>query len=189
MQADCGSEGAPLAPPSAHCSEYRGDRGPGSFNAIPSDLRPHQTPNMFESLRHWLESIRDESKLFEHTEDEVLHSALASLLYHFIALDARHGGREKHEFDRIMKQQFELSQEQVDHLYRAAKASSADPHEDLRIIDGHLKDNPTVRLHFMQKLLELVDVHGAQSEELKLFHETLREVFPEVKDLGPRTDL
>lgn len=145
---------------------------------------------MFESLKHWLESIRDESKLFQHADDEVLHSALASLLYHFISLDERHDGREKHEFDRIMKQEFELNQEQIDHLYQGAKAATRDPHGDLLTIDSHLRDNSTVRMHFMQKLLQLIDIHGAHSAELKLFQETLHGVFPEVKDLvGRREDL
>lgn len=139
---------------------------------------------MFESLRHWLESIEKDSKLFQDADDEVLHSALASLLYHFIALDERHGAREKHEFDRLMKQEFELNQEQIDHLYQAAKVSNRDLHDDMLTINSHLKENPAARVHFMQKLLQLVDIHGVHSEELKLFYETLHEVFPELKDVG-----
>ena len=139
---------------------------------------------MFESLRHWLESIEKDSKLFQDADDEVLHSALASLLYHFIALDERHGAREKHEFDRLMKQEFELNQEQIDHLYQAAKISNRDLHDDMLTINSHLKDNPAARVHFMQKLLQLVDIHGVHSEELKLFYATLHEVFPELRDVG-----
>lgn len=144
---------------------------------------------MFESLKHWFESIEEDSKLFEHADDEVLHSALASLLYHFVSLEDRHGGREKHEFDRIMKEEFELDQAQVDHLYQAAKTATRDPHDDLLIIDAHLKDNPAVRMRFMEELLHLINIHGAHSEELKLFQQTLHDVFPEVKDLGERDDL
>ena len=139
---------------------------------------------MFESLRHWIESINDESKLFQHAEDEALHSALAALLYHFISLEKRHGGREKHEFDRMMKQEFDLSQEQVDHLYEAAKSATGDLHDDLLTIESHLKDNPAVRMSFMQKLLQLINIHGAHSQELDLFYETLHEVFPNLKDVG-----
>jgi uncharacterized tellurite resistance protein B-like protein len=143
---------------------------------------------MFESLRNWFESIRDESKLFRHAEDEVLHSALASLLYHFISLEERHDGREKHEFDRLMKQEFELNQEQVDHLYQAAKVATRDLHGDLQTISSALKDNPTARMQFMQKLLQLIDIHGVHSTELNLFYETLHEVFPELKDVGRNED-
>jgi hypothetical protein len=35
---------------------------------------------MFDSLKHWFDSLKEESKLFEHREDEILHSALASVL-------------------------------------------------------------------------------------------------------------
>jgi uncharacterized tellurite resistance protein B-like protein len=143
---------------------------------------------MFESLRHWFESIRDESKLFRDADDEILHSALASLLYHFISREARHTGKEKHEFDRLMKQEFELDQKQVDHLYHAAKVANTDLHADLQIINSHLKDNPNTRLMFMQKLLQLVSLHGVHSAELNLFYETLHEVFPDLKDVGTNED-
>ena len=136
---------------------------------------------MFESLKHWIASIEEESKLFEDSDDEVLHSALASLLYHFIALEDRHSGREKHEFDRLMKQEFDLEQDQIDHLYEAAKSATGDQHEDLHTINAHLKDNPAVRMRFMQKLLQLLNLHGTHSAELNLFYETLHEVFPDVK--------
>lgn len=136
---------------------------------------------MFESFRHWIESINDESKLFRHADDEVLHSALASLLYHYISQEDRHGGKEKHEFDRLMKQELGLSQEQADHLYRNAKATTGDLHSDMQTINAHLKDNPGVRMQFMRALLQLVNLHGAHSAELDLFHETLHEVFPDIK--------
>jgi uncharacterized tellurite resistance protein B-like protein len=42
---------------------------------------------MFDSLKHWFDSLKEESKLFEHREDEILHSALASVLYHVISAD------------------------------------------------------------------------------------------------------
>ena len=142
--------------------------------------------SMFESLKHWLESISEEGKLFHDTDDEVLHSALASLLYHFITLDKRHGGKEKHEFDRLMKQELGLGQEQIDHLYQSAKSASSDPHDDLQIVNAHLKEYPASRLLFMQKLLQLIDAHGVHSSELRLFYETLHQVFPEVKDTRER---
>lgn len=143
---------------------------------------------MFESLRHWIESIKDESKLFRNADDEVLHSALASLLYHFISVEEHHGAREKHEFDRLMKQEFELNQEQIDHLYQTAKIAASDLHDDLLTINAYLKDDSAIRAHFMQKLLQLVDIHGVHSEELNLFYETLHEVFPELKDVGTEED-
>ena len=42
---------------------------------------------MFESLNHWLDSLREQSHLFEHADDAVLHAALASVLYHIMNAD------------------------------------------------------------------------------------------------------
>ncbi len=144
---------------------------------------------MFESLKHWFDSLEEESKLFEHREDEILHSALASVLYHVISADKRVDRREKHEFDRILKQEFDLDDEQVDHLYQAAKGSTEDVHGDLHTINFYLKRNPVVRMTFMRKLLQLIDVHGVQGEDLELFFEALHEVFPEVKEIQGDEDL
>jgi uncharacterized tellurite resistance protein B-like protein len=144
---------------------------------------------MFESLTHWFDSLKQESKLFDHPDDEMLHCALASVLYHIISADQHVDAREKHEFDRLLKQEFDLNDEQVDHLYRAAKGSTADVHGDLHTLNSYLKHNPGVRLTFMRKLMQLVDVHGADKQKLDLFYETLHEVFPEVKDLNQEDDL
>ena len=139
---------------------------------------------MFESLKHWIESIEVESKLFADPDDELLHTALASLLHHFIVLDQRHGGREKHEFDRIMQQDLGLVQAQTDHLYQAAKSARGDLHDDLLTIRSHLNENPLIRMLFLQQILRLIDIHGVQSNELEEFHEAIHNVFPEAKELG-----
>jgi uncharacterized tellurite resistance protein B-like protein len=141
---------------------------------------------MFDSLKHWFDSLTEESKLFDHRDDEILHIALASVLYHVISADQHVDAREKHEFDRILKQEFDLNDAQVDHLYLAAKGSTADVHGDLHTINFYLKRNSVMRMSFMRKLLQLVDVHGTHGEELDLFFEALHEVFPEVK--GIRSD-
>lgn len=139
---------------------------------------------MFESIRHWLEAIKEENRLFEHADDEVLHSALASLLYHIIEQEKRHDGRERHMFDRMMKQEFSLTQEQIDHLYEAASAASDDLRGDLHTINEHLKKKPAIRMTFMRKLLQLINIHGTHTEELDIFYETLHEVFPDLKLAG-----
>ena len=143
---------------------------------------------MFDSLKHWFDSLAEESKLFDHREDEILHIALASVLYHVISADQHVDSREKHEFDRILKQEFDLDREQIDHLYQAAKGSTADVHGDLHTINFYLKRNPVMRMSFMRKLLQLVDVHGIHGDELDLFFEALHEVFPEVKEIGNDED-
>ena len=144
---------------------------------------------MFESLTHWFDSLKNEGKLFEHPDDEILHSSLASVLYHVISADQHVDAKEKHEFARILKQEFDLDDVQVKHLYAAAKSSSADIHGDLHTLNFYLKRNPAVRMVFMRKLLQLIDIHGAAKEELDLFYETLHEVFPEVKGLKDEDEL
>lgn len=71
---------------------------------------------MFDSIKHWFDSLGRQSHLFEHSDDEILHSALASVLYHVLSADQHLDVREKHEFQRILKQEFELSDDQVEHL-------------------------------------------------------------------------
>ncbi|HEY5738495.1 MAG TPA: TerB family tellurite resistance protein [Gammaproteobacteria bacterium] len=147
---------------------------------------------MFDSLKHWLDTLKQESRLFTHADEEVLHAALASLLFHVISADQQVGDREKREFTRIMKQEFDLNAEQIEHLFQAASASAGDPQADLRTIAAHLKRNPSVRMSFMKKLLQLIDVDGTRSDELKLFYDALREIFPGVsevaRDYDPRAD-
>ena len=144
---------------------------------------------MFESIKHWFETLKEDSKLFDHRDDEILHSALASVLYHVISADQHVDSREKHEFDRILKQEFDLGQAQIDHLYAAAKGSTADVHGDLHTINFYLKRNPGMRMTFMRKLLQLIDIHGAHGEQLALFFEALHEVFPEVREIRGDEDL
>ena len=139
---------------------------------------------MFESLKHWFESLEQDSKLFEHRDDELLHGALASVLFHIISADKRADSAEKHEFGRILESEFDLDSKQVEHLYQAAKASTSDILGDLHTINIYLKQNPNVRLRFMQMLLHLIDVHGATKAELDLFYEALHEIFPEVNEPG-----
>jgi uncharacterized tellurite resistance protein B-like protein len=110
------------------------------------------------------------------------------VLYHIISVD-RVDAREKHEFQRILQQEFNLDDDQVAHLYRAAKATAGDVHADLHTLNYYLKRNPMIRMTFMRKLLQLIDIDGAQPGELNIFFEALHEVFPDVKDLGPEDDL
>ncbi len=134
---------------------------------------------MFESLRHWFASLEGESKLFDHPDSELLHVALASVLYHLIAAGQVSGDRERREFERILGRELDLDREQVDHLYAAARGSTADLREDLHTVDYFLKANPQVRLRFLQMLLQLIDLHGVERAELDVFYEVLHEVFPE----------
>ena len=136
---------------------------------------------MFESLTHWFDSLDKESKLFNDPEEEALHSALASVLYHVISADKAVVSREKHKFATILKHEFDLDDEQVSHLYEAAKSSASDLHTDLQTVSHHLKQNPLIRMNFLNKLNQIVDIDGVQERELDIFYEALHLAFPEVK--------
>ena len=144
---------------------------------------------MFESIKHWFDSLQQQSQLFDHADDEILHAALASVLYHVISADQHPDVRKKHEFARILKQEFELDDDQIEHLYQAAKGSTADIHGDLHTISFYLKRNPAVRMTFMRKLLQLIDIEGVHPQEMDIFYEAVHEVFPELKDLGRQEEV
>ena len=72
---------------------------------------------MLDSITHWFDSLGQQGRLFDHSDDELLHSALASVLYHVISAD-HVDARKKHEFQRILQQEFELDDDQVEHLYQ-----------------------------------------------------------------------
>ena len=138
---------------------------------------------MFESVKHWFDSLEKQSRLFNDPDDEVLHSALASVLYHIISADDQVDSREKHEFSAILKQEFNLNEEQIEHLFLAAKSSTLELLSDLQTVNHYLKQTPTVRMNFMSKLIHLIDIDGVKDRELDIFYETLHLVFPEVKKL------
>ena len=139
---------------------------------------------MFDSIKHWFDSLDRNSKLFDHADDEVLHSALASVLYHLISADGHADTRERREFGRMLQQEFGLDEVQVEHLYQAAKSATGDIHGDLHTLNFYLRRNPAVRMTFLRKLLQLIDIEGVYPQELELFYEALHEVFPEARQIG-----
>ncbi len=106
-----------------------------------------------------------------------------TVLYHIISADKNVASKEKYRFALILKQEFGLDHDQVNHRYEAAKSSSSDPQADLHTVNRYLKQKPAVRWNFMRKLIQLVDINGAENSELALFYQTLHEVFPEVKQV------
>lgn len=135
---------------------------------------------MFESVKHWFDSLDEQSPLFVDPTDAVLHSALASVLYHLINADNVITKKEKSEFFSILKHEFNLNDEQTNYLYEAAKSSTSVLLDDLKIVSHYLKQDPTVHLAFMQKLNHLMGIDGVKYRELDIFYEALRLVFPEV---------
>ena len=138
---------------------------------------------MFESIKHWLDTLEQQGCLFDHPEDPGLQAALASVLYHVISADQHLDTRKKHEFKRMLGQSLGLDDAQTEALYHAASASSGDLHGDLHTINFFLKRNPVARLDFMRRLMQLIDVEGVDSREMDIFFEALHEFFPEIRDL------
>lgn len=129
------------------------------------------------------DSLQKHSKLFDHPEDEALHLSLATVLYHIISTDHIESAKELRKFSSILKREFDLDEDQVYHLYQAAKASTSEMSTDLETINYYLKDNPIVRMKFMDKLNQLVGVDGVLAAEVNIFNEVLHVIFPEIKQI------
>jgi uncharacterized tellurite resistance protein B-like protein len=137
---------------------------------------------MFNSLRHWLESLDEKDSLFDHPDAELIHVALASLLYHIISVDGEVSEKEKHQFALILENEFNLSDEQVSSLYGYVKALNSDLTTDLETINDFLKQNPHLKMLLMSKLNQLIAVDGVKDEELDIFYQATKVIFPEVAE-------
>lgn len=135
---------------------------------------------MFESLKHWLETLDEESQLFEHPDSEVIHIALASILYHIISSDNVESNSEKQEFKLILANEFQLSDQQIMALYGYVKTLKSDLKSDLLTVNDYLKDNPNLRMMLMRKLNQLIAVDGVSNEELDIFYEAMKVIFPDI---------
>ena len=135
---------------------------------------------MFNSLKHWMETENKENKLFEDPDSEVLHIALASILFHIICADNLESNKEKHKFALIMKDEFDLSQEQIISLYSFVKALKSNLKSDLITIDEYLKENPNIRMTLMSKLNQLIAIDSVSNDELEIFYDAMAVVFPDV---------
>ena len=145
---------------------------------------------MFESLKHWLESLsvsgqhqgETRESLFNHPDDEALHIVLASLLYHIIAADDNESDKEKHLFSTILQSEFDVTKQQVAALYPYVKTLKTDISSDLNIINYYLKDKPILRMNLMTKLNKLMCLDGVNPKELAIFNKAMHVFFPEIKD-------
>ncbi len=135
---------------------------------------------MFNFMTKKDPSAGHSSNLFDHPDDEEIHVALASLLYHVISAEHTKSGKEKHEFASILKDQFDLNNRQVAELYSHVKKVNTTVSSDLSIIDQHLKHNPHLRLVFMKKLNHLIEVAGLTQAEMEIFYSAQKILFPEI---------
>lgn len=128
-------------------------------------------------------SLQEKSKLFDHPEDEAIHIALASVLYHIISADNAESYKELEKFSLILEQEFDLDEKQIEHLHQLVKTSNNDMSTDLETINHYLKDNPMIRMKFMDKLNQLVGIDGSLDVEIDVFNEVLHVIFPDIKQV------
>jgi len=79
-----------------------------------------------------------------------------------------------------MAKEFQLSEQQIMVLYHYVKNLKSDLQSDLLTVDMYLKKNPNLRMAFMAKLNQLIGVDGVDSEELKIYYETWKVIFPDL---------
>ncbi|MFT7531901.1 MAG: putative tellurite resistance protein B-like protein [Gammaproteobacteria bacterium] len=137
---------------------------------------------MFESVKHWFESTDGGSHLFDHADDESVHLALASVLYHIINAGHHETHKETRESRALLKKEFDLNDEQADYLHTAVQSANSDFEADLKTINEHLKEKPMVKLIFMQKLIQLVSIDGILDDELSDFYRAFHVIFPEIRE-------
>ena len=137
---------------------------------------------MLESFKKWFESFDGEASQFNHTEDDTIQVALASLLYHIISADDLASEKEKHKFSSILHEEFNLSDERIAHLYSFVTSLKTDLRSDLNTVNLYLKENPHLRMTFMSKLNQLIAVDGVKSNELGIFYDAMGVIFPQVSD-------
>jgi uncharacterized tellurite resistance protein B-like protein len=133
---------------------------------------------MFESLKAWLHA--DPPHSFKDTKDAKLHVALASLLFHLMDADHRRTAKEKQLFTKILCDEFDLTELQTDQLYERAKTLKSDLSTDLETVTHFLKESPSTRMVFMEKLNHLGTLDGVNSAELSLFYEAMSTIFPDI---------
>ncbi len=137
---------------------------------------------MFTPLKKWLSSSEQSVLFFDHPEDEKIHKALASVLFHIVNSENHHeSSREYRYFADILEQEFDLNPDQISRLHKRAETSSFDLTKDLTTINEYLKDNPQIRMRFMDKLIHFIDVDGIGDGQLLTFNQALNIIFPNVE--------
>ena len=137
---------------------------------------------MFESVKHWFESLDEgDQRVFHHADDHVLHVALASLLFHIISADRTESAKEQRLFSDILREECGLDEEQTRHLYERAKSLNSSVHDDLETIEHYLKDNPVLRKRFMDRLNQLMDIDWVKESELEIFNDAVQTFFPDIR--------
>lgn len=136
---------------------------------------------MFEAFKSWLNELNEAAQSFNHPEDDAIHVALASLLYHIVAADQAESDKEKDRFCKLMMSEFDLNQIQIGVLYSYVKQKDFSLEEELQVINKYLKEEPVLRMRFFDKLNQLMNLDGVTDTELEVFNTAVKSVFPDIQ--------
>lgn len=134
---------------------------------------------MFQNIRHWLHEMAAKKHLFSEDDNPLLRTSIAALLCHVIRSDAEEDSRERKLFIRFFDEEFGLSEDQAAELYREAKSMNQNYNACLQVINAELKDNAIEKKEVMEYINKIIDVHGVKDEEIQLFEEAKRVLFPD----------
>jgi len=134
---------------------------------------------MFENIRHWLHEMAARKHLFSEDDNPLLRTSIAVLLCHVIKTDNEADSRDRKLFIRFFDEEFGLSEEQATELYREAKRLHQDYSTCLQVISAELKDNAIEKKEVMEYINRIIDLHGVTDEEIQLFEEAKRVLFPD----------
>lgn len=134
---------------------------------------------MFDNIRHWLHEMATKKHLFSEDDNPLLRTSIAALFYHVIILDNEDDSREIKLFTRFFDEEFGLSEDKAAELYREAKRMNQDYTACLQVINAELKDNTVEKKEVMEYLNKIITLKGVKEEEIRLFEEAKRILFPD----------
>lgn len=137
---------------------------------------------MFENIRRWLHEMAAKKHLFSGDDNPLLRTSIAALLYHVIISDNEEDSRERKLFARFFSEEFGLSEDNAAELYREAKRMNQDYTTCLQVIKAELKDNALEKKEVMEYINKIITIKGVKEEEIQLFEEAKRILFPETID-------
>ena len=139
---------------------------------------------MKSNQKPWLDAKQQSFHFFNHPEDTTIHNALSSVLYHIVNSENHHErSREYQYFSRILKEEFDLNESQISRLHNNAETALFNLNEDLETINHYLKENPQIRMQFMDRLIHFIDVDGVHENQLMTFNRALHVIFPYVQSV------
>jgi uncharacterized tellurite resistance protein B-like protein len=132
---------------------------------------------MFDHIRHWLHEMATEKHIFSEDDNPFLRASIAAILYHVIMSDNEEDSRERKLFTRFFGEEFGLSEDNAEELYREAKRMNQDYITCLQVINEELKDNTIEKMEVLEYINKIITLKGVREKEIQLFEEAKRILF------------